>query len=162
MMLSKKIQALTVISLGMALLSSAGVLAHGNEKHDAPALFVGENTAPALTVTAFHHALRSGDTKSARAMLADDVLIVEGNGVERSADEYASHHMLADMKFMAAVHAETLEHQTKVLGNMAYSVSRTQLTGEYKGKPVDVVSKETLVLVDNGDGWKIVHVHWSH
>ena len=50
----------------------------------------------------------------------------------------------------------------KVLGNVAYSVSRTQLTGDYKDKPVDVVSKETLVLVDNGDGWKIVHVHWSH
>ena len=95
-------------------------------------------------------------------MLADDVLIVEGNGVERSADEYASHHMLADMKFMAAVQVEALEHQTKVLGKVAYSVSRSQLTGDYKGKPVDVVSKETLVLVDTSAGWKIVHVHWSH
>ncbi|HBN90362.1 MAG TPA: DUF4440 domain-containing protein, partial [Rheinheimera sp.] len=43
-----------------------------------------------------------------------------------------------------------------------YSVSRSQLTGDYKGKPVDVVSKETLVLVDTSAGWKIVHVHWSH
>lgn len=162
MMLNKKIQALSVITLGMALLSSAGVLAHGNEKHDTTALFVGENTAPAQAVKAFHQALRTGDVNAARAMLADDVLIVEGNGVERSADEYASHHMLADMKFMAAVKAEALEHQTKMLGNMAYSVSRSQLTGEYKDKPVDVVSKETLVLVDKGDGWKIVHVHWSH
>jgi len=162
MILSKKIQTLAVITLGMALLSSAGALAHGNEKPNTPALFVGENTAPAQAVKAFHQALRSGDANAARAMLADDVLIVEGNGVERSADEYASHHMLADMKFMAAVQSETLEHKTKVLGNVAYSVSRTQLTGDYKDKPVDVVSKETLVLVDNGDGWKIVHVHWSH
>ncbi len=161
-MLSKKIRALSVITLWMALMSSAGVLAHGNEKHDTPALFVGENSAAAQTVKAFHQVLRAGDAKAVRAMLADDVLIVEGNGVERSAEEYASHHMLADMKFMAAVKVEALEHQTKVLGKVAYSVSRSQLTGEYKGKPVDVVSKETLVLVDTGDGWKIVHVHWSH
>ena len=161
-MFRNKIQTLSAISLGLALLSPVSVQAHGNEKHAAPALFVGENTAAAQAVKTFHQALRAGDANAARAMLADDVLIVEGNGVERSADEYASHHMLADMKFMAAVQAEALEHQTKVLGNVAYSVSRTQLTGDYKGKPVDVVSKETLVLVDNGDGWKIVHVHWSH
>ena len=161
-MFRNKIQTLSAISLGLALLCPVSVQAHGNEKPAAPAVFVGESTAAAQTVTAFHQALRAGDAKAVRAMLADDVLIVEGNGVERSADEYASHHMLADMKFMAAVQVEALEHQTKVLGKVAYSVSRSQLTGEYKGKPVDVVSKETLVLVDNGDGWKIVHVHWSH
>lgn len=161
-MFRKKVQTLSAISLSLALFSPVSALAHGNEKPATPALFVGESTAAAQTVTAFHQALRAGDAKAVRAMLADDVLIVEGNGVERSADEYASHHMLADMKFMAAVQVEALEHQTKVLGKVAYSVSRSQLTGEYKGKPVDVVSKETLVLVDNGDGWKIVHVHWSH
>ncbi|MBU2114722.1 YybH family protein [Pseudidiomarina taiwanensis] len=161
-MFRNKVQTLSAISLSLALFSPVSALAHGNEKPATPALFVGESTAAAQTVTAFHQALRAGDAKAVRAMLADDVLIVEGNGVERSADEYASHHMLADMKFMAAVQVEALEHQTKVLGKVAYSVSRSQLTGEYKGKPVDVVSKETLVLVDNGDGWKIVHVHWSH
>ena len=161
-MFRNKVQTLSAISLSLALFSPVSALAHGNEKPATPALFVGESTAAAQTVTAFHQALRAGDAKAVRAMLADDVLIVEGNGVERSADEYASHHMLADMKFMAAVQVEALEHQTKVLGKVAYSVSRSQLTGEYKGKPVDVVSKETLVLVDNGDSWKIVHVHWSH
>ena len=161
-MFRNKVQTLSAISLSLALFSPVSALAHGNEKPATPALFVGESTAAAQTVTAFHQALRAGDAKAVRAMLADDVLIVEGNGVERSADEYASHHMLADMKFMAAVQVEALEHQTKVLGKVAYSVSRSQLTGDYKGKPVDVISKETLVLVDNGDGWKIVHVHWSH
>ena len=161
-MFRNKVQTLSAISLSLALFSPVSALAHGNEKPAAPALFVGESTAAAQAVKAFHQALRAGDAKAVRAMLADDVLIVEGNGVERSADEYASHHMLADMKFMAAVQVEALEHQTKVLGKVAYSVSRSQLTGDYKGKPVDVVSKETLVLVDNGDSWKIVHVHWSH
>lgn len=161
-MFRNKVQTLSAISLSLALFSPVSALAHGNEKPATPALFVGESTAAAQAVKAFHQALRAGDAKAVRAMLADDVLIVEGNGVERSADEYASHHMLADMKFMAAVQVEALEHQTKVLGKVAYSVSRSQLTGDYKGKPVDVISKETLVLVDTGAGWKIVHVHWSH
>lgn len=161
-MYSNKIRTLSAISFSLALMLPLSALAHGDKSHTAPALFVGESTAAAQVVKAFHKALRTGDAAAVRAMLADDVIIVEGNGVERSAEEYASHHMLADMKFMAAVKAEALEHQTKMLGNVAYSVSRTQLTGDYNGKPVDVISKETLVLVDKGTGWKIVHVHWSH
>lgn len=82
-MFRNKIQTLSAISLGLALLCPVSVQAHGNEKHAAPALFVGESTAAAQAVKAFHQALRAGDANAARAMLADDVLIVEGNGVER-------------------------------------------------------------------------------
>jgi ketosteroid isomerase-like protein len=160
-MLFKHLSALTVASLLSVLLLPVTVVAHGTEKPAATAMFSGETSAAAQAVKTFHTALREGNAAVARASLADDVLIVEGGGVERSADEYASHHMLSDMKFLAAVKGEVIEHQTVVQGDVAYSVSRTKMLGEYKGKVIDYTSKETLVLVKNDKGWRIVHIHWS-
>jgi ketosteroid isomerase-like protein len=35
------------------------------------------------------------------------------------------------------------------------------MKGAYKGKPVDRLTTETMVLRKTPDGWRIVHVHWS-
>jgi ketosteroid isomerase-like protein len=160
-MLFKHLSALTVASLLSVLMLPVTAVAHGTEKPAATAMFAGETSAAAQAVKAFHTALRQGDAAAARASLADNVLIIEGSGVERSADEYAGHHMLSDMKFLAAVKGEVIEHQTVVQGDVAYSVSRTKMLGEYKGKVIDYTSKETLVLVKNDQDWRIVHIHWS-
>ena len=110
--LSKTLLASTVILLSASF--SATSYAHGEVKHKTnEALFVGLDLDAAKTVTAFRQALRQGDQAAARATLADDVLIYEG-GVERSADEYANHHMLADMKYLAQVSSTLLEQQVTV------------------------------------------------
>ena len=94
-------------------------------------MFIGVDSMAAKVVKRFHHALRTSDKVTARQLLADEVQIFEGGGVERSADEYASHHMLSDMKYLAAVKNKTLEHNVKVMGNSAVSMSRSQTTGIY-------------------------------
>ncbi len=35
------------------------------------------------------------------------------------------------------------------------------MIGTYKGKPVDRVMTETMLLRRVGRAWKIVHIHWS-
>jgi ketosteroid isomerase-like protein len=112
-------------------------------------------------VNAFHHALKASNAKEARSLLNDNVLIFEGGSVERSAEEYAHHHMLADMKYLAALDSEVIEHNVMVSGEYAYSVSRTRTKGEYKGKQRDYVGMETIVLRRTPAGWEIVHIHWS-
>jgi ketosteroid isomerase-like protein len=140
---------------------SANTYAHGEDGHKTKdALFVGLDSDAAKTVAAFHKALKEGDEKAARATLADDVLIYEG-GVERSADEYANHHMLADMKYVAQINSTLLEQQVTVLGDLAYSVTRTQTKGQYKNKSVDYVGFETIVLKKIDNVWLIAHIHWS-
>lgn len=135
--------------------------ARGEEKYPSPSpFFVNTDTAPAKAVSAFHQALESGDKAKARSLLADDVLIFEG-GVERSADQYANHHMLADMKYLAVVETTTLEHQVDISGNMALSISRSKTTGNYKDKNVDYEGLETIVLSQSDGKWKITHIHWS-
>ena len=122
----------------------------------------GLDTPAAKVVLAFHEALETSNKELARAQLADDVTIYEGGRVERSADEYADHHMLSDMKYLAAMKSETLEHQVTVLGNTAISASRSHTTGSYKGKERDYEGMETMVLEKQNGEWKIKHIHWSH
>ncbi|PKG81444.1 DUF4440 domain-containing protein [Colwellia sp. 75C3] len=125
-------------------------------------LFTGVDSMAAKVVKRFHHALKTSDKVTARQLLADEVQIFEGGGVERSADEYASHHMLSDMKYLAAVNNKTLEHNVKVMGNSAVSMSRSQTTGTYKGKEQNYQSMETIVLEKQQGEWKIVRIHWSN
>ena len=112
-------------------------------------------------VDAFHSALSRGDATAVARLLDPEVLITEGGNVERSREEYAGHHLPADAKFMRSV-KYTLQRQTgDSIGAMAWVASEATLTGESQGKPVDLVSTESLVLKRGADGWRVVHIHWS-
>ena len=140
------------------------IFAHDKTKQlvDKPALFVGLDSMAGKTVQRFHHALSSNDKITARQLLADDVQIFEGGRVERSADEYAGHHMLSDMKYLAVINSELIEHQVNVIGDIAISLSRNKISGMYKGKQRNYESKETMILEKQSGDWKIVHIHWSN
>ena len=152
-----------ITALLITTASSFPANAHGDEKHpkDNP-LFVGTQSPAAQVVQAFHKALKQGDKKVARELLSGGVIIFEGGGVERSADEYANHHMLADMKYLAAIENELLEHQVFTIGDMAYSISRSQSKGNYKGKEINSTGMESMTLKNTDSGWKITHIHWSN
>ncbi|HEV2044415.1 MAG TPA: hypothetical protein VGR05_07020, partial [Sphingomicrobium sp.] len=83
---------------------AAPILAHGPvARVEAASVVSPAAKRAAATVDAFHAALRQGDTRSAVALLADQVLIFESGGVERSKAEYESHHLGADAAFAKAV-----------------------------------------------------------
>jgi ketosteroid isomerase-like protein len=115
----------------------------------------------ASTVDAFHAALRRGDTQSAAALLANDALIFEGGGVERSKAEYASHHLAADAAYTQAVPSLLTRRAGNSNGSVAWIASEGRTTGTYKGKAADRVTAETMVLRRTGRAWRIVHIHWS-
>ena len=125
-------------------------------------LFVGTQSKAAKVVISFHNALKHGDKNAARALLADDVVIYEGGNIERSAEEYASHHLMADIKYLATVESELLEHQVFSAKNLAYSIARSQVKGNYNGKEIDNIGMESITLKNTKSGWKITHIHWSN
>jgi mono/diheme cytochrome c family protein/ketosteroid isomerase-like protein len=129
--------------------------ADGQHAHEAPA------GTPVAAVQALHEALSSGNASKVERLLDPKVLILEGGNVERSRREYAAHHLPADLKFMKSV-AYKLDRQSgDTVGDLAWVVSEAHLAGNREGKPVDVVSTETLVLKRSAAGWKVVHIHWS-
>ena len=116
---------------------------------------------PTAVIIEFHEALSSGDEQTVIATLAEDVLIFESGGAERSRAEYRSHHMKSDMAFLGQLKRDVLEQSSSLQGNIAWVVTESRLYGRYKDKDYDLVSIETAVLEHSVDSWKIVHLHWS-
>jgi mono/diheme cytochrome c family protein len=123
--------------------------------HTAPA------SGPVGAVQALHDALSDGGAARVQGLLDSNVMIMEGGNVERSLKEYAGHHLPADLKFMKGV-TYKLERQTgDSSGDLAWVASEASLAGSSDGKPVALISTETLVLKNFGGRWKVVHIHWS-
>lgn len=129
-----------------------------------PAAFALDAAAPAgprMLAETFNRALAKGDAAAVREMLLPNVLIYESGGVEASAAEYASHHLPADMAFMANLKREQLSQESGGEGASAWVATRSRLSGRFKDKEVDLDSTETLVMTQTKAGWRIAHVHWS-
>ena len=160
-----KIIQITLVAFSvLTWLITSPSLAHSNEssKHRVYPKGSGAETEPGKIVTQFHKAIKRGNKKKARYFLDDNVLIYEGGRVEKSADEYSNHHMLSDMKYASKLHTEVLEHKVTLVGDMAYSVSRTKSTGQSKGRFINKEGMESMVLLKKGGKWKISHIHWSN
>lgn len=113
------------------------------------------------TVDAFHAALSRGDAKAAEALLADDALIFEEGGAERSKAEYAARHLPADIAFSQVVTSSLTRRSGAAEGALAWVSSEGRMSGTYKGKAINRATTETMILRRVGSEWKIVHIHWS-
>ena len=116
---------------------------------------------PVATVQAFHAAQAARDTAAALLLLAEDVVIFESGGVERSRSEYERHHLGADMAFAAAVRREVVRQTHEVHGDVAIVLTETRAAGTFRERSVNSRGVETAVLRRTADGWRIVHIHWS-
>lgn len=140
----------------------AWAFAGGNAESQSP---VPEKNAAiesaARTVDAFHDALTKGDRQTAQALLDDNVQIYEQGRVERSRAEYAAHHLESDAQFSAVTTRAHTARSGMILGELAYVITEGKVTGTFKGKAIDSIALETMVLRREGDTWRIVHIHWS-
>jgi ketosteroid isomerase-like protein len=116
---------------------------------------------PAAAVDAFHAALGRGDTSAAAALLASDAVIYESGRAERSKDEYAGHHLPADMAFAKATERNITRRTGQAVGDFAWVATETTTMGTFKSKHINSVGKETMLLRRSQGVWRIVHVHWS-
>ncbi len=116
---------------------------------------------PAEVVTAFHHAIASGDTARSLDYLHADVIIFESGRAEMSRDEFASGHLGADMSFAAETTREVTYSQTIMEGDVAVVMNRTATSGTMGDREINSVGVETVALRRVGGEWKIVHIHWS-
>jgi len=127
----------------------------------APATLAPSARGAAATVDAFHAALHRGDTRAAAALLADDALIFETGGAERTKAEYAVHHLPADAEFSRSVSSVVTRRAGRSDGALAWIATEGRTTGTYKGKALDLLTTETMILRGAGGVWKIAHIHWS-
>jgi ketosteroid isomerase-like protein len=112
-------------------------------------------------VDAFHAALGSGNADAVLALLAEDVMVLEEGGAERSREEYAGHHLPADMAFAAATEAEVTRRAAWVEGEMAWVLTEGRTSGQFNGRAINRLTAETMLLQRHGGSWRIRHIHWS-
>lgn len=115
---------------------------------------------PVATVDAFHHALEEGDGDAALALLHANATILEGGHLQ-TRDAYASGHLGSDMAFLEQVDTEILSRDVSSDESQATVTTRSRMTGEYEGNPVDIISLETAALVSTDSGWRISSLVWS-
>jgi ketosteroid isomerase-like protein len=111
-------------------------------------------------VNRYHHALETGDSAAALALLTDDAVILESGGMETRV-EYRSHHLPSDIAFARAVKSVRVPGNVTVKGDVAWASSTSTTEGEFRGRPVNSAGAELMVLVRTDGGWKIAAIHWS-
>ena len=154
--------AMSMMALGSLLLASTPATAHPPAHSPGTAASAPEaDAAAARVVDAFHAALAQGDTATAAMLLSEAVLVFEGGLAERSRAEYTGAHLPADAAFEQAVGSQMTRRSGGASGDLAWVASEGQTKGQFKGRDVDRVTTETMVLRHTSAGWKIVHVHWS-
>lgn len=153
----------TVVLISAAMLALAAPLsAHERTPTAAQAGALSPSArGAAAAVDAFHAALQRGDARAAAALLADDALIFESGGAERSKAEYAAHHLPADAEFSRSISSAVSRRAGRSDGALAWIATEGRTTGTYKGKALDLATTETMVLRRVGGAWKIIHIHWS-
>jgi ketosteroid isomerase-like protein len=129
---------------------------------EGPARIADEATLPAVAVVdAFHAALGSGNAGAVLHLLTEDVMILEEGGAERSREEYAGHHLPADMAYAAATGSEVTRRSAWIEGDIAWVLSEGRTSGQFNGRAVNRLTAETMILQRHADGWRIRHIHWS-
>jgi len=117
--------------------------------------------SPAGVAAALSAAIKSGDHETVSALMADDVLILEGGHAQASKADYMSGHMLSDMAFLAGIDSELISQDVGLAGDTAWVVTHSRMRGSYKEKPIDMPSREFLLMRKSGADWKIIQVQWD-
>jgi ketosteroid isomerase-like protein len=112
-------------------------------------------------VDAFSAAIKAVKLDEAGKLLDPEVLILESGSSERSRDEYLGEHAIADAAFMQTATQQPRYRQARAEGDVAWVGTESLLETTRDGKPLHLLSTETMVLKRTEQGWRIVHIHWS-
>lgn len=119
-----------------------------------------DSAAVVRTALRFHVALEAGDTAAVKTVIAPDLQVLEGGEVETRA-QYFAHHLAADIEFAKTVPSKRTVISYTREGNVAWLVSTSTTTGNFRGREVNSVGAELMILSGSPEGWKIRAVHWS-
>lgn len=114
----------------------------------------------AAAAKAFQTAMDTGDAPTVMRYIADDALMMEGGTIENRM-QYEQNHLPADLEFAKGMTATRMPVQQTVRGDVAWVRTSTEFRGTFEGKPLALLSLETMVMTREPEGWKINALHWS-
>ena len=145
----------------LALALPAFALPHQDAAPPTDAAIAAAAQPAVAVVEEFSVALKAGNLDRVRELLADDVLVLESGGAERSKEEYFASHAAADAAFLRDAHVQVTARTARVHGDVAWVGTESELHASKDGSPLTLLGSETMILARTPDGWRIVHIHWS-
>lgn len=119
-----------------------------------------DSVAIARTAARFHSAMERGDTTTIKTLLARDVRVLEGGEVE-SREQYLAHHLAADIEFAKGVSEKRTLISYSRDGNVSWLVSTSTAKGSFRGRDINSLAAELMILTRTAKGWQIRAIHWS-
>lgn len=117
---------------------------------------------PADAVDGFHAALKRKDTGGALSYLDRSLMVFEFGLTDATVEAYALSHLPGDIDMAAVSDWAVQARRVGGSGNERWVLSTYHVTGKLPdGKPIDQVMLETAIVRRVGDGFRIVHLHWS-
>lgn len=147
-----------VLLTGVALLSLA-VASLPAQGQDRPGGLADEAVIRSV-VDGFHDALAAGDSADALGYFHPDLIVYESGHAETLA-EYRSGHLMSDIEFSRAVSFETTRDAVVRGAELSLFLREYRTKGVFRGREIDSIGVETIVLAPSAEGWKIRHIHWS-
>jgi ketosteroid isomerase-like protein len=148
---------IVILSVGAAILM-AGVVPDSADWARTPG--TADSAGAVATVDSFHRRMAAADSTGVLALLTRDALILEGGGIE-TRDEYRAHHLPGDIAFAREVPSSRAVRQVQAGADAAWVTSVSESKGAYKGRQLDLIGAELVVLRRTGAGWRVAAVHWS-
>jgi ketosteroid isomerase-like protein len=110
-----------------------------------------DSAAAVAVVRRYNELLAAEDSLGALALLTEDAVVLESGGVETRA-EYRAQHLPADIEFARAVRSERTVRRASVRGDVAWVSSTSTAQGDFRGRAVNSVGAELMVLVRTPTG----------
>lgn len=146
---------------GIALVS---VTAVARAQQGAIGAGVAADSAAAMrTIALLHGRMEAGDSAGVLALLTEDLAVLESGGYEDRA-EFRRHHLPADIEFARAVRQERRVRAFRLVGDVAWVSSTSSAQGEFRGRAINSLGAELMVLrrdAASPTGWKVAAIHWS-
>ncbi len=127
---------------------------------------IGQGVSPdtagiTAAVEGFHHAIVQGDRAAALGLLAKGAAILESGELQTRA-EYEREHLGEDIAFARATTIARSSLTIQREANVAWTIAGSKTTGTFKGRKIDSVGVELMVLTKEESGWRIQAIHWSN
>ena len=152
-----RVASVCILSLPMALIALTAASPTGSSNNNA---IHADSAAVAAVVQSFHNALESGDSARVMSLLANDASVLESGGIE-SRGEYRSHHLASDIEFAKSVKSVRGVLSVTVADKAAWTMGTSTTQGEFRGRTINSVGAESMILTKSASGWKIRSIHWS-
>lgn len=72
---------------------------------------------------------------------------------------------MIDVSAVKLVMEEHMQRYLKILPvlthDAAWVLTRSETSGTFRGKEIDLLGAESVLLRRGEHGWRIVHIHWS-